>query len=105
MSRVVWVVAGGGQLAAGQRPVVGVLAWLAAGLPVAVGLVGAHALRVAPEDTGAEAGTVLLAVAALGPGATGAVGLGLVSGAAAAGGEVGAAGDGANGEYATSGHG
>lgn len=95
MLRVVWVVAGGDQLAPAERPVVGVLAGL---------LVAEHADRVAGQDSGSEAALVSGAVATLGSGAAGLFGCGLVGGAAAAGGELRAAGHGADGECAMSGH-
>jgi hypothetical protein len=102
---IVGVVACGYQLAPAEGPVVGVSAGLTAGLAVPVVLFGAHALRVTGQDARSEPGVVCLAVAALGAGAAGSFGLGLVLGAAATGREFGAASDGADGEGSARGHG
>lgn len=105
MGRVVGVEVCGDQLAAGQRPVVGVDGRTAAGLAVAVVLVGTHAPRVAAEDAGPESLLVPGAVAALPGGTAALLGLGTVLGAPAGVGELGAAGDGADCAGSASGHG
>ena len=53
------------ELAPAEWPVVGVHAGLTARFTVVVRLVGAHALRIAGEDDGTEAGLVLAVVASL----------------------------------------
>jgi hypothetical protein len=103
--RVVGVEGGSCELASVEGPVVGVDAGLGAGVAVAVCLVCADTRWVLGEYATAEPLLVLAAVAALSGGAAALLCLTSVVFAAPAVGVLGAAGDGADGESSTSGHG